>query len=55
MCECNYVYCVMDTSDPTPIGLRVFSSMAMADAYRKVLQEKYPDYCEYYVETLEIE
>ena len=53
MCECNYVYCVMDTSDPTPIGL--FSSMAMADAYRKVLQEKYPDYCEYYVETLEVE
>lgn len=55
MCECNYVYVVMDTSVPTPIGMRVFSSMAMADAYRKVLQEKGQGYCDYYVETLEVE
>lgn len=58
MCDCNYVYCVMDTSDdePKPIGNRIFSAWSMADAYRKVLVEKYPAHgpC-YYVETLEVE
>jgi hypothetical protein len=55
MCDCNYVYCVMNTSDPTPVGLRVFSTWQKADEYRKVLKEKNLFYSDYYVETLEVD
>ena len=55
MCECLYVYCVMNTSDDLPVEMRVFSSYAMAEAYRKVLSENNKIYSYYYVETLEVE
>ena len=53
MCECNYVYVVMENSNPTPIGLRVFSTWQKADEYRRSLMVKYLGY--YYVEALEAE
>ena len=56
MCDCNYVYCVMNTSDSKPIGNRVFSTWAKADDFRIVLMKQYPsEYSTYYVETLEVD
>lgn len=55
MCDCNYVYVVMEASNPTPIGMRVFSSFPKAFEYMKVLQGKYPNYSNYYVESLEVD
>ena len=55
MCDCVYVYCVMNTSNPTPIGNRVFSTWAKADEYRKVLSENNKIYSYYYVESLEVD
>ena len=54
MCECLYVYCVMNTSG-IPVEMRLFSTWAKADEYRKVLKERYSGYHCYYVETLEVD
>lgn len=59
MCECNYVYCVTNSSVgsiPVIIGNRIFSVWGKADAYRKVLVEHYPYMEAYYnVESIEVE
>ena len=56
MCECLYVYCVMNTSESKPIGNRVFSTWAKADTFRKVLMNQYPsEYSTYYVESIEVD
>ena len=55
MCDCNYVYMVMNTSDDLPVEMKVFTTYAKADAYRKVLSENNKIYSYYYVETLEVE
>jgi hypothetical protein len=45
----------MESSYPAPMGLRVFSTYAKADAFRKVLMEKYPNYSNFYVESIEVD
>jgi len=55
MCECNYVYAVININSGIPIKNKLFSTWAKADAYRKELSDLYPNNSGYYtVEALEV-
>lgn len=57
MCDCNYVYVVIDvTESNTPINGMLFSTWGKADGYRKELLGPNPEYTKYFVvEAWEVE